>query len=462
MHDFFALLKKIDIYKNSSIIFFIFLSSFIVFGHSLTFGFFIFDDYTHILGNYNFDQSSFLKIFKHLERPFIPLTYLIWGVISYFFGKDNAFYFHLLNLVFHSLNAFLVFIWIKEFFRVLNVSIDEKKIIIASFVGAMLFLLHPLKVESVVWISGFKDILSFNLAILSFILFLKSKNNILYLFYSLGMLGLAGFAKPNVVILILFFFLFDFFHFKMNKKRGMLYLGMFLAFSLFVFFYYKGSLEFGNFLVMPNFFATVSMASSVIVFYIIKFIWPVSLSFDYGLHFEALKPDIKIYLSVLFVLAISLFVLWRFKNNKKNDTISISIILFFILLLPVLGFMPFLFQNISTVADRFMYFPSLAISFLCATLYLAFFEKKDNRRSMAVFYIFLLACLSITQSFKWKTDERILTHSFNINKDSYPLAMALATIAEKEKKLDRALDYYRKANRIKPSDMHSYGKILKL
>ena len=426
------------------------------------FNFFIFDDYIHVFGNHNFDKSNLTKLFQYLERPFIPLTYMVWGMVSFFLDKSNAFYFHFLNITFHSLNSFLVFVWIKEIFRVLNLSLDMKKITMASFLGAMIFLLHPLRVESVVWVSGFKDILSFNLGIISFILFLRSKENFSYLLYALAVMILGGLAKPHVVILFVFFLLFDIFFFKADKKRILLYVATFFVLSLFLFLYYKRSLIFNGLLIMPSFFGAISMAARVVAFYLAKILFPFYLSFDYGLNFLVLDPDIKVYLSLLLLLGLATFVTWKIISTKKLDVFSFSMILFFILLFPVMGFMPFIFQNISSVADRFTYFPSLAISLLAAALYIYFFSKTEKRKSLVVIYICFLACLSILQVSRWRSSENILSYSFNINNGSYPLAMALGTITEKKRQWSRSLDYYTKANEIKPEDLHSYKKIIQI
>ena len=462
VHIFINSLKRIDRYNNKSIFLFLFIASFFIFGHSLMFDFFIFDDYVHIFGNRNFDKSNFLKLFNHLERPFIPLTYVVWGIVSFLVDKTNAFYFHFLNIAFHSLNSFLVFIWLKEIFRVFNFPFDLKKITTASFLGAMIFLLHPLKVESVVWVSAFKDILSFNLGIMSFILFLKSKERLSYLLFSLILMILGGLAKPNVVILFAFFLLFDIFFFKADKKRICLYIGISFIVSYFLFLYYQKSLIFNGLLVMPSFFGAVSMAARITTFYLTKIIFPFSLSFDYGLNFLTLDPDIKVYLSLLLILGLTVFVGWRVMNKKELDIFSFSIVLFFILLFPVLGFMPFIFQNISTVADRFTYFPSLAISLMVAVLYANFFSKTEKRKSATAIYLCILACLSVVQVSRWKSSESILTHSFNINNKSYPTAMALGTIAEKEKRWSNALDYYTRAYQIKLGDLHSYEKMIQI
>ncbi|MCH8331670.1 MAG: hypothetical protein IH946_09905 [Bacteroidetes bacterium] len=77
-----------------------------------------------------------------------PLVFLSWAFEYKLYGLD-PFYFHLDNLLLHLLNTLLVFWFLqlitREFF--------------VSFWVSLLFGVHPLHVESVVWLVERKDVL---------------------------------------------------------------------------------------------------------------------------------------------------------------------------------------------------------------------------------------------------------------------------------------------------------------
>ena len=134
--------------------------------------------------------------------------------------------------------------------------------------------------------------------------------------------------------------------------------------------------------------------------------------------------------------------------------------LYLVLSFPVLGFMPFIFQNISTVADRYAYLPSLAFSLFIAGVWYFFVFKTWMRKGIATLCLTGLAIIGVWQTDKWKDSKSILTHSLSVNKKSYVSAMALGEIAETEKKWSEAFFYYKKANRINPVDFNAWFKMI--
>ena len=75
---------------------------------------------------------------------------------SSIFGMD-PFIFHFNNLLLHIVNSILLFYLFMLLLQ--KVRIDKKHIRIAAFLGALLFCMHPFKVESVAWAVERKDVL---------------------------------------------------------------------------------------------------------------------------------------------------------------------------------------------------------------------------------------------------------------------------------------------------------------
>ena len=95
------------------------------------------------LSLYNVERI-FTSFFAGHYQPVSILTYLF----EYRFFGLNPHPYHLTNILFHSFNCLLVF-WLFYLIggRVLS-----------AWIIAVLFVVHPLRVESVVWISERKDV----------------------------------------------------------------------------------------------------------------------------------------------------------------------------------------------------------------------------------------------------------------------------------------------------------------
>ena len=128
-----------------------------VYGASLRNGFTNWDDQEYITGNRDLNDASFRKHF--VEKPEVmgnyhPLTMLslAW---SYGLAKDprtgqlDASVFHTTDLVLHVLCALLVYVLIIAL--VGNAWVE--------LFTALLFVAHPMHVESVAWTSARKDLL---------------------------------------------------------------------------------------------------------------------------------------------------------------------------------------------------------------------------------------------------------------------------------------------------------------
>ncbi len=146
----------------------------------------------------NFDniKTAFLAGI-HPEYPdglasnYHPLTMISLMVNNSFFGEGAASY-HWLNLLIHLANVYLSFV----FFHLL---LGKKKTWLA-LLGATIFAIHPMHVESVAWISERKDVLFVMFYLLGLNYYLKGKSDgksrmvWVYIFFVLSLL-----SKPSAV-----------------------------------------------------------------------------------------------------------------------------------------------------------------------------------------------------------------------------------------------------------------------
>lgn len=129
------------------------------------------------------------------EEPLL-IRDTVWSIVVYLFGTDNTSMLHFVQTSFHCLNTFLVFYWL--FLITNNIRF-----------AAMTTCLHftaPYCVESVAWIMEFKGVLSSTWlfsTLVSYILFLKSKSKLRWIWYftSCVTTALALMSKQNTLIL---------------------------------------------------------------------------------------------------------------------------------------------------------------------------------------------------------------------------------------------------------------------
>ena len=124
----------------------------VVFSPCLKAGFINFDDDGSILSNAALQDLSLHSIgqifIQTLNGNYVPLTTLSFAVEKYFFGF-NPFVFHLDNLLLYVGVVILVLLLAGR----MGLSNG------AAFFAALIFAIHPMKVESVAWVTERKDVL---------------------------------------------------------------------------------------------------------------------------------------------------------------------------------------------------------------------------------------------------------------------------------------------------------------
>ena len=121
---------------------------------------FVFDDVTLIQQNTDVTQLNWGRILGRTGyRPVRTLTY----ALNFALGGANPFGYHLFNVLLHAVNSILIFL----LFRSILGRMD------ASFLGAMLFAVHPLQTASVAYVSGRKDLLAAFFLLLASLLYVE-------------------------------------------------------------------------------------------------------------------------------------------------------------------------------------------------------------------------------------------------------------------------------------------------
>ncbi len=292
-----------------------------------------------------------------------PATMISHMLDCQFFGLDAGKH-HLMNLLFHAANGVLLFFLLRRLTGA----------VWRSAVVAALFALHPLRVESVAWISERKDVLCaffFLLTIWSYAAWTTRRTAFRYV-GTLVLFALALMSKPMAVTLPFVLLLLDLWplgrvRVESEKKRVSAFhspLSLSLLLEKIPFFALSIALSIITFILQrqtgavhpadqlpPGFHWTNPFISYVR--YLEKLFWPAHLSPMY-LRSDP-WPLWQVGLAVLFLIAISVLTLryWR-----QRPYLAVGWFWYLGTLVPVIGFVQ---QGDQCLADRFTYLPIIGI-----------------------------------------------------------------------------------------------------
>jgi Tfp pilus assembly protein PilF len=155
----------------------IFVAAFVTFVPGLHGEFVNWDDDVNFLGNPGFrgldwSHLRWMATAMH-EGHWIPLSWLTLG-LNYTLGGMDPFGYHLGNLAFHSANAVLFYFAARRLLGSAGAAAGEPALSWGAAGAALLFAVHPLRVESVVWITERRDVQSMFFFLLSALGYLRA------------------------------------------------------------------------------------------------------------------------------------------------------------------------------------------------------------------------------------------------------------------------------------------------
>ncbi len=417
------------------------LSSIALFGPSLNNSFFIIDDYSNIFGNEHIINLNFSWFWLNSKSPIISN---FWQSITLLFGIDNIIAFRLISIFLHALNAYLVF-FITH--KIINHWYDEKnkQLDSSAILAAFFFLIFPVQVESVAWISSQRNLVSTFFALSSTLLYfsyrkqqqgIQKKNPFVNIFFVAILWIIGCLAKIDIVLLPVFFILIDFFIFKEKSLDIVAKKTLFWIFMIIFAIWYSAD-EVRQTATPSMLFSKIIVMAECIHTSLIKIFIPYPLFFSSGQTISKTISDlwsndafliklISFYLVVIVFIAILLYKKQIFFKNCLFLFLS-----FLVLLLPTSGIYFFNFQfNYAITADRYLYLSMLPISIffglIIYRLTIKFNFKKYTIIKLAIIYLTLLSCLTFQQSLKWKSSEIILNESWEKSPENYALALVTA------------------------------------
>jgi len=391
---------------------------------------------------------------------------------------------HMVNVLFHCANAVLLLLLLNSmtgaFWR--------------SACVAALFAWHPLRVESVAWISERKDVLSgffFLLTLWMYVLHVKKEilpaamkggeamrpehppasrrfvyNKLALGFFVLGLLSKSMLVTVPLVLLLLDFWpLNRFAGFSWNPSgtkmvknlcvEKSLFFLLSIVFGLIAFFAQRAG---GATTTAPplGIFSRTGDAIIGYLSYLGKIFWPQNLTCLY-LRSDHINLG-SLLLAVLVLVGISLLAV---VNLRHRPYLAMGWLWFLGMLLPVSGLIQF---GLQSVADRYTYLPSIGFSIMCVwgvvELAEALFPPMTRRLLLGVPAIAILtACvlLSRHQLADWQNTQTLMEHALKIDPNNYIAHDDLGVYFSRIGRTKDALLHYQLERELDPAFTHPSG-----
>jgi protein O-mannosyl-transferase len=289
-----------------------------------------------------------------------PIMMTLFSLMYFLFG-NNPIGFHFFQLVFHIANTCLLFIFLRRFFK--NP---------VSFLISLIFLVHPINSETVLYSANLQEVLFFFFGIISLLLIsLKSDKKFYYLIPLTILFSLL--SKESGVLFMIVVLLYAYF-FNKNRQHFkflMISLPLISAVYLFMRFILARMFE-ANHSLAPitnaDIFERLINIPKIIVYYLNLFFFPKDMTtYQFWIVKNISLVDfwLPLAITVIFFIFILIGFIWTFKIHKNNLKVFAFFALWF--LAGILMHVQILPLD-ATVADRWFYFPIVGLLGIIAIL----------------------------------------------------------------------------------------------
>jgi hypothetical protein len=417
------------------------------------------DDHANILDNPHIQRLSlagFAAIWTKSDLGFyIPITYSIWWLyagIANLLGtlKQSAPLFHALNLTLHIVNAFLVFSLLQtllRFARAKPAALSEAQTRGAALIAALFFALHPAQVETVAWITELKGGLAGMLGLLGILSYYRSPRRATpaILFIAAMLSKPSAIVFPGVLLLVDRILLGK--PLKDSVKAPFFFWMPQLPFVL-ITKYLQPDL---NMEFIPSLSQRLLVAADTFSFYFCKVLFPFHLALDYGRspHVVLLRiPGWHMALSALLTVAgvaVVIYSLWRPSQSDQDGApawrgfVFCGWAIFCLAIAPVLGLVPFAFQDFTTVADHYLYIPIFGATLVVLGLLIRL-RAAVGALVISAAILLGLAGLCFSQARHWRSTQTLFSHTLEINPQSYLAHYSIGTELLEAGKTDAGIE----------------------
>ncbi len=435
----------------------------IIFGRTLGFGFINYDDSFYVYQNPfisdGLTQAGLIRAFTHsLVGNWHPVTSLSLMLDAQIFGL-NAGGYHFVNVLLHTMAVLLLFFVLREMTGALWR---------CAFVAA-LFAIHPLRAESVVWISERKDVLSavfFFLCLWAYQRYTKklpawSTYLLVLVTYTLGLMSKAMLVTVPFLFLLLDYWPLGRFSFSPSTSDRQLFARRTTKWLL---------LEKVPLLLLAAAISAATVLSQeparkaaenwpliwrvnnalvAVWIYFREMVWPA----DLALFYPHPKGTLSFWVVLASAIALLLVTAGVIALRKKAPYLLTGWFWYLGMLVPVIGLLQVGWQG---HADRYTYLPQVGL-YLILAFGLADLTAGWRRRSVplacsALVILALLMTLAWRQVGYWSSSVTMWRHTLAVTTNNDVAERGLGTELLRLGYIDEAIAHDRAALRIRPGD----------
>jgi tetratricopeptide (TPR) repeat protein len=413
-----------------------------------------------VLGNefVNWDDPWTLQRNAHLAAPGVvawafttdemghyqPLSWLVWSQVRVIFGLAPA-AFHGLSLLVHVLNAVLVYVlWLR---LPLIAGVGHVRRPIAASAAALVFAVHPLRVEAVAWASAFPYTLSVAFLLASLLAYLAccratGTRGFAWLALSVGFYALSQLSRVTAPTFPLVLLLVDTYPLRRLAGRSTSWRRLFLEKAPFLLIAVGTAVAELNARELSTLQELglgprLTLAAPAPFLYLARTLLPIGLS-----PLDPLPIEARVVWAPLLwgVVGWTIVTATAWKLWTTVPSVGVACAAYALLLAPAIGLTP---SGQQATADRYAYLPGV-VGALVVGAALAGAAGSRRRTAVALLGLSTVTALGVTtwhQTTWWRDSITLWTRAAALNERNdiatYNLAIALAEAGREEEAIAR-------------------------
>jgi protein O-mannosyl-transferase len=403
---------------------------------------------------------------------YVPLSWMTLGA-DYDLWGINAGGYHLTSLLLHALNAVLVYFCAR---RILRLTLgdregDDAATTAGAVVAACVFSMHPLRVESVAWITERRDVLSGAFMFGCTVLYLRNNGErsarahprrdywLTVLLFACAVLSKATAMTLPAVLLLLNVYPLG----RLGSRDGRGWLGeharrVYVELVPFALIAAATALLSIIALHPPpqlDFVQKLAVSAYGLAFYLAKTVVPVRLSPLYSMPLHVSATDVRFLAAYVGVLALALC-MWLLRRRAPG--LVVSLLAFVVITLPMLG----LVQNGPQIAaDRYTYHASPALALLLGAGALIAWRLTSTNvvAATSLVVIAALGVLTWRQTLVWHDSLTLWSRVLELDPNAPIAHSAYATLMFRAGNLDEATVHSERAVALAPDYAEAHNNL---
>ncbi len=450
------------------------LTTLVLYSGALTFGF-VWDDQSQIVNSpmlrswSNLPRAFHSDLWYHVVRHQVyyrPL-FVAWSMLNYTLFRLRPWGWHLGAILAHVAAIVAVF-WLARRLRLEYWTVA---------LTALIFALHPIHIEPVVWVSAASDTLVTAFVALAFVAFLNArdsegKQGMAWRLGAMGLLGCALLTKEMAVTFPALVAIYAWLHPQQKRWHVQRVIGAVvetIPYAVVTAGYVllrRHALQHatGQFDPDHGMIDVFRTLPSVVALYVQKLLLPVGLT---GLYYTPYVTGalVRHVLIPAIALGAGLVGLWYWNRREENSTVAFATLWLLVGLAPALYLRTF--GNGDFVRDRYIYLPSIGFAILLAMACrrlpsIGRWSSTGVQVTAVVVLCFAYVTASLAQQVYWGSELLIWTRGQSLYPDNPYTLLALASEYSQRGANERAIEYAELAFREHPENEYSRYALAKI